>query len=59
MRVVSLDSKVMTVVHRKRGEKGYRLLQGDNLRALLLNLIQKQVNKEVIEVIPPVNEIIL
>ncbi|KAJ8313858.1 hypothetical protein KUTeg_008419 [Tegillarca granosa] len=42
MRVVSLDSKVMTVVHRKRGEKGYRLLQGDNLRALLLNLIQKQ-----------------
>jgi hypothetical protein len=40
MRVVSNDSKVLTVVNRKRVEKGYRLLQGDNLRALFLTLIQ-------------------
>ncbi|XP_069111192.1 dynein heavy chain domain-containing protein 1-like isoform X2 [Argopecten irradians] len=42
MRVVSNDSKILTVVHRKRGEKGYRLLQGDNLRALFLQLIESQ-----------------
>ncbi|KAL8594105.1 hypothetical protein ACOMHN_000817 [Nucella lapillus] len=42
MRVVSNDSKVLSVVNRRRGEKGYRLLQGDNLRALLLSLIQQQ-----------------
>jgi hypothetical protein len=43
MRVVSNDSKVLTVINRRRGEKGYRLLQGDNLRALFLQLIQTQV----------------
>lgn len=42
MRVVANDSKVLTVVNRKRGEKGYRLLQGDNLRTLFLGLIQLQ-----------------
>ncbi|XP_060599368.1 dynein heavy chain domain-containing protein 1-like [Ruditapes philippinarum] len=42
MRVVSNDSKVLTVINRRRGEKGYRLLQGDNLRALFLQLIQTQ-----------------
>ncbi|XP_076466624.1 dynein heavy chain domain-containing protein 1-like isoform X2 [Babylonia areolata] len=42
MRVVSNDSKVLSVVNRRRGEKGYRLLQGDNLRSLLLSLIQQQ-----------------
>lgn len=42
MRVVSNDSKVLTVVNRKRGEKGYRLLQGDNLRTLFLGLIQSK-----------------
>ncbi|XP_052095798.1 dynein heavy chain domain-containing protein 1-like isoform X11 [Mytilus californianus] len=42
MRVVSNDSKVLTVVNRKRGEKGYRLLQGDNLRTLFLSLIQSK-----------------
>ena len=44
MRVVSNDSKVLSVVNRRRGEKGYRLLQGDNLRSLLLSLILQQVN---------------
>nr|KAG5709415.1 hypothetical protein BaRGS_029264 [Batillaria attramentaria] len=42
MRVVSNDSKVLSVVNRRRGEKGYRLLQGDNLRSLFLSLIQQQ-----------------
>ncbi|KAL3832089.1 hypothetical protein ACJMK2_023767 [Sinanodonta woodiana] len=42
MRVVSNDSKVLTVVNRRRGEKGYRLLQGDNLRSLFLQLTQQQ-----------------
>ncbi|KAH3716379.1 hypothetical protein DPMN_059101 [Dreissena polymorpha] len=43
MRVVSNDSKVLTVINRRRGEKGYRLLQGDNLRSLFLTLIQMEV----------------
>lgn len=43
MRVVSNDSKVLTVINHRRGEKGYRLLQGDNLRGLFLQLIQMQV----------------
>jgi hypothetical protein len=43
MRVVSNDSKILSVVNRRRGEKGYRLLQGDNLRSLLLSLIRQQV----------------
>ena len=46
MRVVSNDSKVLTVINRRRGEKGYRLLQGDNLRSLFLQLIQTQVSLE-------------
>ena len=44
MRVVSNDSKVLSVVNRRRGEKGYRLLQGENLRSLLLSLVLQQVN---------------
>ncbi|KAK6166840.1 hypothetical protein SNE40_023452 [Patella caerulea] len=42
MRVVSLDSKVMSVVNHRRGSKGYRLLQGDNLRSLFLSIIQEE-----------------
>ncbi|XP_052798483.1 dynein heavy chain domain-containing protein 1-like isoform X5 [Mya arenaria] len=42
MQVVSNDSKVLTVINRRRGEKGYRLMQGDKLRADFLELIQKQ-----------------
>lgn len=34
----------MTVVGRKRGEKGFRLLQGDYLINMFLELNQKQVN---------------
>ncbi|KAK7008742.1 dynein heavy chain domain-containing protein 1, partial [Biomphalaria glabrata] len=42
MRVSSSDSKCMSVINRRRGEKGYRLLQGDNLRVLLQSLIKDQ-----------------
>ncbi|XP_048242736.1 dynein heavy chain domain-containing protein 1-like [Haliotis rufescens] len=42
MRVVSNDSSVMSVVGRKWGEKGYRFLQGNNLRSMLLSLIHTQ-----------------
>ncbi|XP_035825634.1 dynein heavy chain domain-containing protein 1 [Aplysia californica] len=42
MRVVSNDSKCLSVVNRRRGDKGYRLLQGDNLKALLLSLTREQ-----------------
>lgn len=34
----------MTVVGRKRGEKGFRLLQGDYLINMFLELNQKQVS---------------
>lgn len=46
MRVVSNDSKVLSVVNRRRGEKGYRLLQGDNLRSLFLSLTQQMVSEQ-------------
>ncbi|GFR96312.1 dynein heavy chain domain-containing protein 1-like, partial [Elysia marginata] len=42
MRVVSNDSKCLSVVNRRRGDKGYRLLQGDNLRSLLLTIMKEQ-----------------
>ncbi|CAL1542050.1 unnamed protein product, partial [Lymnaea stagnalis] len=42
MRVSSNDSKCMSVVNRRRGDRGYRLLQGDNLRTLLQSLIKEQ-----------------
>ncbi|CAG5130198.1 unnamed protein product, partial [Candidula unifasciata] len=42
MRVVSNDSRCLSVVSRRRGDKGYRLLQGDNLRSLLLSIIKEQ-----------------
>ena len=38
------DPKVLSVLHlKKRGEKGWRELQGDALRDLLLELIRKEV----------------
>ncbi|ESP00380.1 hypothetical protein LOTGIDRAFT_173233 [Lottia gigantea] len=42
MRVVVQDNKVMSVVNHKRGSKGYRLLQGDYLRTLFLNIIAEE-----------------
>ena len=38
------DPKVLSVLPlKKRGEKGWRELQGDSLRELLLELIRKEV----------------
>ena len=38
------DAKVLSVLPlKKRGEKGWRDLQGDSLRELLLELIRKEV----------------
>ena len=39
------DPKVLSVLPlKKRGEKGWRELQGDSLRELLLELIRKEVH---------------
>ena len=43
--MLSNDSKCLSVVNRPRGTKGYRLLQGDNLKALLLSLTSEQVGR--------------
>lgn len=37
------DSKVLHILERKRGEKGWREHQGSRLKELLLALIEKQV----------------
>jgi len=42
--VILKDPKVLSVLPlKKRGEKGWRELQGDSLRELLLELIRKEV----------------
>jgi len=43
--VILKDPKVLSVLPlKKRGEKGWRELQGDSLRELLLELIRKEVH---------------
>ena len=40
---VSRDSKVLSVLAKKRGEKGYRELQGEALRSMLFSLLKEEV----------------
>ena len=37
------DPKVTSMITKARGEKGYRMLQGEKVRNLLIKLIQTQV----------------
>ena len=43
MAAVLKDSKVLSVLEKKRGDKGYRELQGDKLRELFVDVISKEV----------------
>ena len=43
MKAVVADPKVMSVLEKRKGQKGHRELQGDVLRELLLSLIIAQV----------------
>lgn len=43
MYCVSRDSKVLSVLPKKRGEKGYRELQGEVLRSMLYSLLKEEV----------------
>lgn len=43
MASVSRDPKVLSVLSKKRGEKGYRELQGENLRSMLFSLLKEEV----------------
>ena len=40
---VSRDSKVLSVLAKRRGEKGYRELQGEALRSMLFSLLKEEV----------------
>jgi hypothetical protein len=40
---VGQDSKVLSVLAKKRGEKGYRELQGEALRSMLFSLLKEEV----------------
>ena len=40
---VSQDSKVLSVLAKKRGQKGYRELQGETLRSMLFSLLKEEV----------------
>eukprot|EP00795_Rhopilema_esculentum_P014239 gene14239-5264_t len=42
MSAVLKDPKVLSVLEKKRGDRGYRELQGENLRKLLFQLVTKQ-----------------
>jgi len=44
MHAVAADPKVMSIVTKNRGEKGYRFHQGSRLRLLLTSLKQTMVN---------------
>jgi len=44
MLAVAADRKVMSVLSKSRGEKGYRFHQGLRLRLLLVSLKQTMVN---------------
>ena len=46
MTAVQRDPKVLSVLEKKRGERGYRELQGEALRELLVQLVAKQVSSE-------------
>ncbi|XP_028405416.1 dynein heavy chain domain-containing protein 1-like isoform X2 [Dendronephthya gigantea] len=39
---VSQDSKVLSVLAKKRGQKGYRELQGETLRSMLFSLLKEE-----------------
>lgn len=43
MASVSRDPKLLSVLSKKRGEKGYRELQGENLRSMLFSLLKEEV----------------
>ena len=43
MTAVLKDPKVLSVLEKKRGDKGYRELQGDKLRELFVDVIAKEV----------------
>ena len=45
MQLVACDPKVTSIMTKARGEKGYRVLQGERLRNLLNEIIQEEVNK--------------
>lgn len=44
MTAVLRDPRVLSVLEKKKGEKGYRELQGENLREMFFSLVAKQVS---------------
>ena len=44
MRVVYADSKVLSVAAKSISEKGYRFLQGEQLRKMFLSVIESMVS---------------
>ncbi len=44
MMLVLSDPMVTSLLNRPRGEKGFRILQGDRLRDILINMIQTEVH---------------
>ena len=47
MQVISAEPGVMCIVGRRRTEKGYRNLQGDRARDLLISLITAEVRDSI------------
>ncbi len=43
MAAVMKDPKVLSVLEKKRADKGFRELQGENLRSMFFELITKEV----------------
>ena len=48
MHAVAADPKVMSILTKNRGEKGYRFHQGSRLRLLLTSLKQTMVSSETV-----------
>ena len=49
--VILKDSKVLSVLSRRRGEKGWREMQGEALRSLLLGVVRTEVGTNTVRLI--------
>lgn len=43
MKAIVADPKVLSILNKRKGQKGWRELQGDNLKDVLLSVIQTEV----------------
>lgn len=43
MKAIAADPKVLSILSKRKGQKGWRELQGENLKQILLSMIKVEV----------------